>query len=91
MSDATSPRVSSEIEDAYAEIGRTVVEAAIQQARTSDGASNEGIEATVTLRFRFERGSTDRTPVTCCVCARDTEGSWVCAGPCCPIGKPPWS
>ena len=42
MSDATTPRVSSEIEDAYAEIGRTVIETAIQQARPTGGTSAEG-------------------------------------------------
>jgi hypothetical protein len=90
MSDTTNRQVSGEIEDAYAEIGRTVVETAVQQARTAGSTSEEGIEATVTIRLLFEGGTAQRLPVTCCVCTRDTEGVWVCAGPCCPTRNPPW-
>jgi hypothetical protein len=90
MSDANNRQVSGEIEDAYAEIGRTVVETAIQQARATEGASDDGIEATVTIRLLFESGIAERMPVTCCVCTRETEGVWVCAGPCCPTGNPSW-
>lgn len=90
MRDVNKPQVSSEIEDAYAEIGRAVVETAIQNARTSGGTSNEGVEATVMIRLLFERGLTERFPVTCCVCMPDTEGGWVCAGPCCPVEISSW-
>ncbi len=90
MSAANNPPVSSEIEDAYAEIGRTVVETAIQQARATGGAPDEGIETAVPIRLLFECGIAERMAVTCCVCTHDTEGVWVCAGPCCPTRTPPW-
>ena len=90
MSDATTHQVSGEIDHAYAEIGRTVVETAIQQARAAGEFPEEGVEATVTIRLVFEGDIAGRLPVTCCVCTRDTEGVWVCAGPCCPTRNPPW-
>lgn len=90
MRDVNKQQVSGEIEDAYAEIGRTVVEAAIQKARRSDGTSDEGVEAMVTIRLLFERGVTERLPVTCCVCMPDAQGGWVCAGPCCPVENSSW-
>ena len=90
MSDAATPHVSREIEDAYAEIGRTVVETAIQQARAAGEMPEQGVDATVTMRLVFESGTANRLPVMCCVCTRDTEGVWVCAGPCCPTRNPPW-
>jgi hypothetical protein len=88
MSDATPPHVSCEIEDAYSEIGRTMVETAIQQARAAWNGLEESVEATVTIRLVFEREVGCRMPTTCCVCTLETDGVWVCAGPCCPTRHP---
>lgn len=90
MSDAPTHHVSGEIEDAYAEIGRTVVEIAVAQAQKTGAVSEEGIDANVTIRLGFQPDPTGRQPVTCCVCTLDTDGVWTCAGPCCPTRRPPW-
>ena len=90
MSEQDSTPVASEIEDAYAEIGRTVVQSAIQQTREASKSSQDGVEATVTVRLLFGAGQAERRPEVCCLCTITTDGVWVCAGPCCPTGNPPW-
>ena len=90
MSEQDSIPVASEIEDAYAEIGRTVVQSAIQQTREASKSSQDGVEATVTVRLLFGAGQAERRPEVCCICTINTDGVWVCAGPCCPTGNPPW-
>lgn len=88
-----TPAVAPEIEEAYAEIGRTVVEAALRQAQHQpDPAGAEaGVETTVTIRLLMQAGGpAEMRPVVCCFCTRDTEGVWVCSGACCPKGDPPW-
>lgn len=90
MSEPGLTPVASEIEDAYAEIGRTVVQTAIQQTREASRSSDEGVEATVTVRLLFGAGTAERRPEVCCICTINTDGVWVCAGPCCPTGNPPW-
>jgi hypothetical protein len=82
--------VASEIEEAYAEIGRTVVQTAIQQTRETERSSADGVEATVSVRLLFGGGTAERRPEVCCICTITTEGLWVCAGPCCLTGNPPW-
>ncbi len=54
MRDVNKPQVSSEIEDAYAEIGRAVVETAIQKRGQAVARPMEGVEATVLIRLLFE-------------------------------------
>jgi hypothetical protein len=90
MSDATTPHVSCEIQDAYSEIGRNMVETAIQQARAAWNVPEESVEATVTIRLVFGSQVGGRVPTTCCVCTRESKGVWVCAGPCCPSRNPQW-
>jgi hypothetical protein len=90
MNEQDRTPVASEIEDAYAEIGRTVVQTAIQQSGETGRTSDEGVEATVTVRLLFGAGTAERRPEVCCICTINTDGVWVCAGPCCPTGSPPW-
>ena len=61
----TGPAVASDIEDAYAEIGRSVVIRAIEQAISAGVAASGEAENAVTIRLLLEpgkEGSTNGTP-----------------------------
>lgn len=82
--------IAGEIEDAYVELGRMLVRAAIEQAQANVVSSTGGIEVTIAVRVLFDPSLAEQHPMTCCICTRDTEGVWVCAGPCCPTRNSTW-
>lgn len=86
MSNQAQATVAGEIEDVYVEIGRMLVQSAVAQAQAADVSAEEGFEATIAIRVVFDIAGTEQRPVACCICTRDTEGVWICAGPCCPVG-----
>ena len=55
-------------------------ETAIQQVRAAWNVPEESVEATVTIRLVFDSQVGGRVPTTCCVCTRESEGVWICAG-----------
>jgi hypothetical protein len=81
-SSAPNFAVDSEVEAAYADIGRSVVEMAMKQ---SSEVSPEGtIEASVKVRLSLGGGDVAARPgVVCCVCTME-DGVIICRGPCCP-------
>ncbi len=90
MSSHAPISIAEEIEDAYVEIGRMVVQAAIEQARASAVSPDGGTETTIAVRVRFDPSLAEQHPRMCCICTCDTDGVWVCAGPCCPTRNSTW-
>ncbi len=84
MSSHAPISIAEEIEDAYVEIGRMVVQSAVAQAQANGAIPEGGLEASISIRVQFGSAETEHGPVTCCICTQDAEGVWVCAGPCCP-------
>lgn len=82
-------RVSSEIEEGYAEIGRAVVEIATRQAKQSQSTSPaEGesptVDVMVSIRLTLDKDPQGMRPQgVCCVCVRDEWGVIICRGSCC--------
>lgn len=90
MSESNFSPVSREIEDAYSEIGRSVVQQAIAQVQTTGQSTEAGVETSVTMRLLFGAAAGERRPEVCCICSIHDDGVWVCVGPCCPTSDPPW-
>jgi hypothetical protein len=88
MSNQAPAAIADEIQDAYAEIGRMVVQSAVVQAQASGVSPEGGFEATIEIRVVFDLTETEQRLVACCICTCDTDGVWVCAGPCCPTRNP---
>jgi hypothetical protein len=78
--------VASDIEDAYAEIGRSVVIRAIEQAISAGVAASGEAENAVTIRLLLEPGKRGAPTILTCICMRDTGEIWTCAGPGCSSG-----
>lgn len=82
MDSMASGAVDPQIEAAYADIGRMVVE----QAMASSGKTNEAGEVEVQVNMRLKVGQNEAAgmrSVVCCVCTLDSEGVVTCKGPCC--------
>lgn len=87
MTGPAGPTVASDIEEFYAEIGRSVVDIAIERAKEVGLPSSGQVETTVAIRLVFEPDTATGVAVMCCICTCDTDEVWTCAGPCCLAGS----
>jgi hypothetical protein len=85
-----SMHIDPSIEESYADIGRSVVAAAMNQSGDGGGLNEQGeIDINVTLRLKVEQSeAAGMMPRVCCVCTKEN-GVTVCRGMCCP-GQPDW-
>jgi hypothetical protein len=90
MSNQARAAIADEIEEAYVEIGRMVVQSAVAQAQANGAIPEGGFEASISIRVQFGSAETEHGLLTCCICTQDVEGVWVCAGPCCPTRNSTW-
>ena len=82
-------RIDQSIDEAaYADIGRAVVQAAMN--KSGGGLNEQGeIDIDVTLRLKVDQSeAAGMMPRVCCVCTKEN-GVTVCRGMCCP-GQPDW-
>ena len=84
--------IDPSIEAAYADIGRAVVESAMNKSGDGGGLNeNNEIDIDVTLRIKVQESeAAGMRPQVCCICTIEGPDSVIiCRGMCCP-GQPGW-